>query len=60
MWGLGFVGNVVHDEILFNIRRKATAKGKAKESMGVKKEHYAIPHGLLYEYLSYPNYFCEW
>ena len=23
-------------------------------------EHYAVPHGLLYRYISYPNYFCEW
>lgn len=64
MWGLGLIGNVVHDEILFNIRRKAAAKGKAKDTAddktAAKKEHYAIPHGLLYKYLSYPNYFCEW
>ncbi|TBU21508.1 hypothetical protein BD311DRAFT_812246 [Dichomitus squalens] len=30
--------------------------GKAKP----KQEHYAIPHGLLYRFISYPNYFCEW
>ncbi|KIM82634.1 hypothetical protein PILCRDRAFT_7975, partial [Piloderma croceum F 1598] len=22
--------------------------------------HYAIPHGYLYKYISYPNYLCEW
>ncbi|CDO78198.1 hypothetical protein BN946_scf184974.g6 [Trametes cinnabarina] len=75
IWALGFVGNIAHDEILLNIRRKAKAKGKARESAEgtgeagddnngkVKKnkqEHYAIPHGLLYRYISYPNYFCEW
>ncbi|KAJ7056993.1 3-oxo-5-alpha-steroid 4-dehydrogenase-domain-containing protein [Mycena amicta] len=49
MWAWGFVGNVVHDEILLNIRRKAKSK-----------EHYAIPHGLLYRWVSFPNYFCEW
>jgi len=61
MWALGFVGNIVHDEILFNIRRKANAKGKSKDkTKGPQKEHYSIPHGLLYKYISYPNYFCEW
>ncbi|OSD00218.1 hypothetical protein PYCCODRAFT_1414565 [Trametes coccinea BRFM310] len=76
LWALGLVGNIVHDEILLNIRRKAKAKGKARENTDgegkdgeddnngkVKKnkqEHYAIPHGLLYRYISYPNYFCEW
>ena len=24
------------------------------------KEHYAIPHGWLYDYVSCPNYLCEW
>ncbi|KAI0318214.1 3-oxo-5-alpha-steroid 4-dehydrogenase-domain-containing protein [Amylostereum chailletii] len=65
MWALGFVGNVVHDEILLDIRRKAKAKGKGREVTDGKKspsvgEHYAIPQGLLYQYISYPNYFCEW
>jgi len=63
IWSFGFVGNIVHDEILFNIRRKASAKGKSKDladRTGSQKEHYSIPHGLLYEYISYPNYLCEW
>ncbi|TFL07148.1 hypothetical protein BDV98DRAFT_557346 [Pterulicium gracile] len=66
LWALGFVGNIAHDEILLNIRRKAKSKGKAKApeeqdpSGKDKKEHYDIPHGLLYTFISYPNYFCEW
>ncbi|KAI0776288.1 3-oxo-5-alpha-steroid 4-dehydrogenase-domain-containing protein [Trametes elegans] len=73
LWALGFAGNIVHDEILLNIRRNANAKGKAKkgaddnedaEGKGKakkgKQEHYAVPHGLLYRFISYPNYFCEW
>jgi len=76
LWLVGFVGNIVHDEILLNIRRKARSKGKGKaDEDGDKdkndqndngggqtreKEHYAIPYGLLYRYISYPNYFCEW
>ncbi|KAJ7130258.1 3-oxo-5-alpha-steroid 4-dehydrogenase-domain-containing protein [Mycena epipterygia] len=57
LWGLGFAGNIVHDEILLNIRRNATSKGKGRAGAG---EHYAIPNGLLYRFVSYPNYFCEW
>jgi len=61
LWAFGFIGNLVHDEILMNIRRKANATGKAREKSGQhKEEHYAIPYGLLYKYVSYPNYFCEW
>ncbi|EIN06580.1 hypothetical protein PUNSTDRAFT_145142 [Punctularia strigosozonata HHB-11173 SS5] len=56
LWATGFASNVLHDEILLNIRRKA--KGKAKESGG--KEHYAIPQGYGYNLISYPNYFSEW
>ena len=56
LWFLGFVGNVAHDEILSNIRKKAKAKGKTQAG----KEYYAIPHGLLFDYVSFPNYLCEW
>ncbi|TFK34752.1 hypothetical protein BDQ12DRAFT_689131 [Crucibulum laeve] len=68
LWALGFAGNIMHDEILLNIRRNAKTKDKAKEEnedadgkpKERAKEHYAIPQGLLYKYVSYPNYFCEW
>ncbi|KAL6305194.1 3-oxo-5-alpha-steroid 4-dehydrogenase-domain-containing protein [Sparassis latifolia] len=63
MWAAGLAGNVLHDEVLLDIRRKAKAKGKARESIGDgknKQEYYAIPHGYLYSLISYPNYFCEW
>ncbi|RDB14583.1 Uncharacterized protein C9.08c [Hypsizygus marmoreus] len=63
LWGLGFAGNILHDEILLDIRRKAKSKGKGKASSepGERvQEHYAIPQGWLYSYVSYPNYLCEW
>ncbi|KAF9643607.1 hypothetical protein BDM02DRAFT_3157401 [Thelephora ganbajun] len=65
MWAAGFVGNIVHDEILLNIRWKKQSEDakKTPEQLAKEKkrgEHYAIPHGLLYKYISYPNYFCEW
>jgi 3-oxo-5-alpha-steroid 4-dehydrogenase 1 len=58
LWAVGFIGNIAHDEILLSIRRKAKAKGKASSTK--QGEHYAIPSGLLYAYVSYPNYFSEW
>lgn len=63
IWVAGFAGNVYHDEILLHIRRKAIAKGKAKElddDKQVRQPHYAIPHGGLYSIISFPNYLCEW
>jgi len=57
LWAFGFIGNIIHDEILLNIRRKANSKGKGKAEAG---EHYAIPQGGLYALVSYPNYLCEW
>ncbi|EGO00673.1 hypothetical protein SERLA73DRAFT_86911 [Serpula lacrymans var. lacrymans S7.3] len=58
----GLAGNILHDEILLNIRRKAKAKGKGRseDESKSKGEHYAIPQGYLYQYISYPNYLCEW
>ena len=57
LWALGLIGNILHDEILLNIRRKANSKGKGRAEAG---EHYAIPQGGLYTFVSYPNYLCEW
>ncbi|KAF5330388.1 hypothetical protein D9619_005466 [Psilocybe cf. subviscida] len=59
IWALGLVGNIYHDEILMNIRRKAQLKGKGRDD-GAKGEHYSIPTGGLYRWVSYPNYLCEW
>ncbi|KAH8079782.1 3-oxo-5-alpha-steroid 4-dehydrogenase-domain-containing protein [Cristinia sonorae] len=63
VWALGFAGNIIHDEILLNIRRhaKVNDKDRGDDNNGKKKQqHYAIPHGYLFEYISFPNYFCEW
>ncbi|KAG5641024.1 hypothetical protein DXG03_006365 [Asterophora parasitica] len=61
LWVAGFVGNVWHDEVLLDIRRKARAKAdKSKDTDRAQGEHYAIPTGGLYAYVSYPNYLCEW
>ena len=67
LWAVGFAGNIVHDEILLNLRRNVKKAPKTdddanngKNKTKNKQEHYAIPHGLLYRLISYPNYFCEW
>ncbi|KAF9260914.1 hypothetical protein L218DRAFT_962049 [Marasmius fiardii PR-910] len=66
LWAFGFVGNIVHDEILLNLRRKNKGQNDKKNDdpkPGQPKqqgEHYAIPYGLLYKYITFPNYFCEW
>jgi 3-oxo-5-alpha-steroid 4-dehydrogenase 1 len=65
LWAFGFAGNILHDEILLNLRRSAKVKGKGRadgdDNNGKsKQEHYAIPYGYLYRYISYPNYLCEW
>ncbi|KAG5638858.1 hypothetical protein H0H81_009409 [Sphagnurus paluster] len=57
MWSFGLVGNIWHDEVLLTLRRHAQSKANAKPGTG---EHYAIPYGGLYAFVSYPNYLCEW
>ena len=62
VWTFGFAGNLLHDEILFNIRRRAKyMREEVDDNNGkIKGEYYSIPYGYLYKYVSYPNYFCEW
>jgi 3-oxo-5-alpha-steroid 4-dehydrogenase 1 len=60
LWAVGFAGNIVHDEILLNIRRNKQREAAKAGGGADGKQHYAIPHGLLFELVSFPNYFCEW
>ena len=59
LWGVSFAGNIIHDEILLNLRRNVKKPPKAadhadddanhgKNKNKNKQVHYAIPHGLLY------------
>ena len=50
---LGLISNILHDEILYDLRRNhpPSADGKPR---------YAIPNGGLYKWISYPNYLSEW
>lgn len=44
---IGATGNIWHDEVLRRLR------------LGAPPRTYAIPHGGLYRWISYPNYLCE-
>ncbi|KAI5116550.1 hypothetical protein M0805_007558 [Coniferiporia weirii] len=68
LWAAGFAGNVLHDEVLLNLRRDAQVKAAKEDENESKSDrdgaparpHYGIPHGYLYRFVSYPNYLCEW
>ena len=73
IWTIGILGNIYHDEILRDIRRKASyrqaieqkkeeeedLKDRAKKGKKVAK-HYEIPQGGLFRYVLYPHYLLEW
>lgn len=76
MWFIGLTGNIWHDEVLLNIRRKPKNERRPSPGPDKKKEdgatvgreaskvsskpYYGIPYGGLYKFISYPNYFTEW
>lgn len=51
-WAIGFASNIIHDEILYGLRRSSIGTGK-----------YSVPHGFLYSTpfggVSCPNYLSE-
>ncbi|KAI5476916.1 3-oxo-5-alpha-steroid 4-dehydrogenase 1 [Pseudohyphozyma bogoriensis] len=53
----GFILNILHDEILYSIRRSGPPAAS-------KSQRYGIPHGLLYSHpfsgVSHPAYTSEW
>jgi 3-oxo-5-alpha-steroid 4-dehydrogenase 1 len=52
-FGIGLASNILHDEILHDLRRD--------NPLGPDGKHkYLIPKGYLYDYISYPNYLSEW
>lgn len=52
IWLSGFVSNIHHDNILFQLRK---IKNEKKDDT----KRYFVPHGGLFEYISCPNYFSE-
>lgn len=58
LFAVGLIGNIVHDEVLLSIRRNAQKGDTEQEKSSGPK--YGVPHGYLYRFISYPNYFCEW
>lgn len=72
LWLLGFVGNIIHDEILRNIRRSARyQKGQGIAYRKIKQrilrhpsakvsKVYELPRKGLFSWILFPHYFCEW
>ena len=60
LWTLGFLGNLVSDEILYDLRRPS----KDDRVQEKPAPRYSIPRGFLYDWplggISFPAYFCEW
>ncbi|KAJ0158026.1 Uncharacterized protein CTA2_12466 [Colletotrichum tanaceti] len=67
---VGLAGNYFHDEELREIRRaeqrrqeKAVAASKGGNGGGgggSVHKHYRIPEAMLFRYMLYPHYLCEW
>lgn len=72
IWTFGLLGNIYHDEILRDIRRRASSrqaseqkKEDSKSKAGGKQtktvaKHYEIPQKGLFKYILYPHYLLEW
>ncbi len=75
VWLVGFVGNFIHDDVLREIRRAAARtqqrreqeldKGGNQATKEKKKKDsvdkvYMIPQTLLFRWIFYPHYVCEW
>lgn len=57
---VGLVGNYFHDEELREVRRQRARLAEGKEGAKGVEKHYAVPEGMLFRYMLYPHYFCEW
>lgn len=65
---LGLVGNYFHDEELREIRRveqrrqERVAREQKQDDSGKVdvQKHYRVPEALLFKYMLFPHYFCEW
>jgi 3-oxo-5-alpha-steroid 4-dehydrogenase 1 len=69
VWAAGLAGNIWHDDILRELRRKAAreqAEKEAKEGAAAKAQGksvdkvYLMPEAGLFRWILYPHYLCEW
>ncbi|KAL1898675.1 hypothetical protein Cpir12675_001782 [Ceratocystis pirilliformis] len=66
---IGLMGNFFHDEELREIRRaerrkrerinSSSGKQLAEKDVDVQK-HYRVPEAMLFKWVLYPHYLCEW
>ncbi|CRK22622.1 hypothetical protein BN1708_003562 [Verticillium longisporum] len=64
----GLIGNYFHDEELREIRRVeqrrqervAREKQQNGDARPTVDKHYRVPNTLLFRYMLYPHYLCEW
>lgn len=65
---VGLIGNYLHDDELREIRRaeqrrqekvirEQQQRGNTRISVD---KHYSVPEAMLFRYILYPHYFCEW
>ncbi|ORX35811.1 hypothetical protein BD324DRAFT_631804 [Kockovaella imperatae] len=66
-WAIGLILNIVHDEILNDLRRPKHARRFGGQYLSEEEKdkkasggRYAIPRAGLYSLVSHPNYLAEW
>ncbi|KKF95701.1 putative protein C9.08c [Ceratocystis platani] len=66
---IGLMGNFFHDEELREIRRAERRKRERINSSGGRQlaekdvdvhKHYRVPEAMLFKWILYPHYLCEW
>ncbi|GAA5899155.1 uncharacterized protein JCM6883_005125 [Sporobolomyces salmoneus] len=61
MWTIGFVSNIYHDQILYQLKRDKLRQPRENQNSTDPKTRYSIPPKVgLYRYVSHPSYSSEW
>ncbi|TFK33936.1 3-oxo-5-alpha-steroid 4-dehydrogenase-domain-containing protein [Crucibulum laeve] len=60
LWAVGFQWKTAHEKILVDIETRAATGGKDRDEKNASTDATtSIPHGHLFKYVSFPDYFCE-
>lgn len=67
VFGIGFLGNIYHDDELREIRRAAARNQERKQKAQDEKADgksvekvYMVPENGLFRVILFPHYLCEW